>query len=120
MDDPAFVEPFRATLIPRAAVRRCRYTYLQLFRKSRYRLAMSGCAARSPTGSAGGGLPHPLGSRVPHATTLVKRLGAEHGFDGDYQGVKVYMRKHRERVVGMPTDPPGLHRRFEVLPGAQA
>jgi transposase len=54
------------------------------------------------------------------ASVIHERLVAEHGFDGHYQRVKVYVRENRERVVGMPADPPGLHRRFEVLAGAQA
>ena len=54
------------------------------------------------------------------AVTIYERLVAEHGFDGHYQRVKVYMRENRDRVVGIPADPQGLHRRFEVLPGAQA
>jgi transposase len=54
------------------------------------------------------------------AVTIYERLVAEHGFDGHYQRVKVYVRENRERVVGIPADPPDLHRRFEVLAGAQA
>src|SRR5512133_2398306 len=52
------------------------------------------------------------------AVTIYERLVAEHGFDGHYQRVKVYVRENRERLVGIPADPPGLHRRFEVLAGA--
>jgi transposase len=47
-------------------------------------------------------------------------LVAEHGFDGHYQRVKVYVGENRDRVVGIPAGPQGLHRRFEVLAGAQA
>jgi transposase len=54
------------------------------------------------------------------AVTIYERLVAEHDFDGHYQRVKVYVRENRDRVVGVPADPPNLHRRFEVLPGAQA
>jgi transposase len=54
------------------------------------------------------------------AVTIYERLVAEHGFDGHYQRVKVYVRENRDRVVAIPADPPGLHRRFEVLAGAQA
>jgi transposase len=54
------------------------------------------------------------------AVTIYERLVAEHGFDGHYQRVKVYVRENRERLVGIPADPPDLHRRFEVLAGAQA
>jgi transposase len=54
------------------------------------------------------------------ASVIHERLVAEHGFGGHYQRVKVYVRKNRERLVGAAGDPAGLHRRFEVLPGAQA
>jgi transposase len=54
------------------------------------------------------------------AVTVYERLVAEHGFDGHYQRVKVYVRENRERLVGDAGDLSGLHRRFEVLPGAQA
>ncbi|HET7517886.1 MAG TPA: IS21 family transposase [Actinomycetes bacterium] len=54
------------------------------------------------------------------ATVIYERLVAEHGFAGHYQRVKVYVRENRERLVGAGADPVGLHRRFEVLPGAQA
>ena len=54
-----------------------------------------------------------------------ERLVAEHGFCGHYQRVKVYIvkvyvRENRERRVGAADGPVGLHRRFEILPGAQA
>jgi transposase len=54
------------------------------------------------------------------ASVIHERLVTEHGFRGHYQRVKVYVRENRERVVGARVDPPELHRRFEVLPGAQA
>ncbi len=51
------------------------------------------------------------------ATTIHQRLVADHGFCGSYQRTKLYVAEARERL--WPT-PPELHRRFEVLPGAQA
>jgi transposase len=51
------------------------------------------------------------------ATTIHQRLVDEHGFAGSYQRVKVYVAEARERLW---PEPPELHRRFEVLPGAQA
>jgi transposase len=54
------------------------------------------------------------------ASVIHERLVAEHGFTGHYQRVKVYVRENRERLVAGARDPVGLHRRFEVLPGAQA
>jgi transposase len=54
------------------------------------------------------------------ASVIHERLVAGHGFAGHYQRVKVYVRENRERLVGAAGDPVGLHRRFEVLPGAQA
>jgi transposase len=54
------------------------------------------------------------------ASVIHERLATEHGFQGHYQRVKVYVRENRERLVGAAGDPVGLHRRFEVLPGAQA
>jgi len=49
-----------------------------------------------------------------------ERLVVEHGFDGHYQRVKVYVREHRARLAAADPAPAGFHRRFEVLPGAQA
>ena len=51
------------------------------------------------------------------ATTIHKRLVAEHGFGGSYQRTKLYVAEARERRC---PDPPDLHRRCEVLPGGQA
>ncbi len=51
------------------------------------------------------------------ATTIHQRLRDDHGFAGSYQRVKVYVAEARERLW---PEPPELHRRFEVLPGAQA
>jgi transposase len=49
-----------------------------------------------------------------------ERLVAEHGFDGHYQRVKVYVRENRARLTEAEPEPVGFHRRFEVLPGGQA
>src|SRR5512135_3742273 len=54
-----------------------------------------------------------------------ERLVAEHGFAGSYQRVKVYLAEARPRIaaeLAERDDNPlsGLHRRFEVVPGAQA
>jgi hypothetical protein len=52
-------------------------------------------------------------------SVIHERLVAEYGFTGNYQRVKMYLQSARERVAA------GLaerdeHRRFEVVPGAQA
>jgi transposase len=49
-----------------------------------------------------------------------ERLVAEHGFQGHYQRVKVYVRENRARLTDAELEPVGFHRRFEVLAGAQA
>ncbi|MGT2527239.1 IS21 family transposase [Streptomyces nojiriensis] len=53
-----------------------------------------------------------------------ERLVAEYGFAGTYQRVKLYMQEARPRIaqeLGIsPGELAGLHRRFEVEPGAQA
>jgi transposase len=49
-----------------------------------------------------------------------ERLVADHGFQGHYQRVKVYVRENRARLAAAEPEPAGFHRRFEVLPGAQA
>ncbi|MFC9293941.1 IS21 family transposase [Streptomyces sp. NPDC057011] len=53
-----------------------------------------------------------------------ERLVAEYGFTGTYQRVKLYMQEARPRIaqeLGIsPGELAGLHRRFEVVPGAQA
>lgn len=53
-----------------------------------------------------------------------ERLVAEYGFTGNYQRIKLYMQEARPRVaeeLGIsPSELAGLHRRFEVVPGAQA
>ncbi|MEV6986509.1 hypothetical protein AB0M95_35345 [Sphaerisporangium sp. NPDC051017] len=60
------------------------------------------------------------------AATVYERLVAEHGYGHSYQRVKLYVAQARPRVAaeqgtGVQADPMrGLHRRFEVTPGAQA
>jgi transposase len=54
------------------------------------------------------------------ASVIWERLVAEHGFTGHYQRVKVYVRENRARLTQAEPEPVGFHRRFEVLPGAQA
>ncbi|MGH3499520.1 MAG: IS21 family transposase [Nocardioidaceae bacterium] len=59
------------------------------------------------------------------ATTIHERLVAEYGFGYSYQRVKMYVAGARPRIAGelqAGDDSPlrGLHRRFEVVPGAQA
>ncbi len=54
------------------------------------------------------------------ASVIHERLVAEHGFTGHYQRVKVYVRENRARLTEAEPEPAGFHRRFEVLPGAQA
>jgi transposase len=60
------------------------------------------------------------------ASVIHERLADEHGFTGNYQRVKMYCAAARPRIrreLEERDDNPagrGLHRRFEVLPGAQA
>ena len=58
------------------------------------------------------------------ASVIHERLAAEYGFTGNYQRVKLYVQQARPRVaeeLGItPKELAGLHRRFEVIPGAQA
>ena len=54
-----------------------------------------------------------------------ERLVAEHGFTGSYQRVKMFLAEARPRIAAELDDGDeiplrGLHRRFEVVPGAQA
>jgi transposase len=57
-------------------------------------------------------------------TVIHERLVAEHGFTGNYQRVKMFLTEARPRITAEleADDNPltGLHRRFEVVPGAQA
>ena len=58
------------------------------------------------------------------ASVIHERLAAEYGFTGNYQRVKLYVQQARPRIaeeLGItPKELAGLHRRFEVVPGAQA
>lgn len=57
------------------------------------------------------------------ASVIHERLVAEHGFDGHYQRVKLYVAEARERLARdgeLESGLNGLHRRFEVIAGAQA
>ncbi|QMU67256.1 IS21 family transposase [Streptacidiphilus sp. P02-A3a] len=53
-----------------------------------------------------------------------ERLAQEYGFAINYQRVKIYLQEARPRIAGElginPGELAGLHRRFEVVPGAQA
>jgi transposase len=58
-------------------------------------------------------------------SVIHERLVAEHGFSGSYQRVKMFLAEARPAIaaeLGDADDSPltGLHRRFEVVPGAQA
>jgi transposase len=58
-------------------------------------------------------------------TVVHERLVAEHGFTGHYQRVKMFLAEARPMIAAelAETDEnqlTGLHRRFEVIPGAQA
>jgi len=57
-------------------------------------------------------------------TVIHERLVAEYGFTGHYQRVKMYLQEARPRIaeeLGIgPDELARLHRRFEVVPGAQA
>ena len=57
------------------------------------------------------------------ASVIHERLVADYGFDGSYQRVKLYVAEARKRIAaqdGQARPLVGLHRRFEVTPGAQA
>lgn len=59
------------------------------------------------------------------ASVIYERLVAEHGFTGHYQRVKMFVVDARPRIaleLAEDDDNPlaGFHRRFEVVPGAQA
>lgn len=58
-------------------------------------------------------------------TVIHERLVAENGFTGSYQRVKMHLADARPRVAAELAEADenplrGLHRRFEVVPGAQA
>ena len=56
------------------------------------------------------------------ASVIHERLVADHGFTGHYQRVKLYVADARQRLACDDADDrlSGLHRRFEVVAGAQA
>jgi transposase len=56
------------------------------------------------------------------ASVIHERLVAEHGFTGHYQRVKLYVAEARQRLARDDDEDrlSGLHRRFEVVAGAQA
>ncbi|WP_246140622.1 IS21 family transposase [Micromonospora olivasterospora] len=57
-------------------------------------------------------------------TVIHERLVEQYGFTGNYQRVKLYLQQARPRIAAelgiSPDQLAGLHRRFEVVPGAQA
>lgn len=57
-------------------------------------------------------------------TVIHERLVEQYGFTGTYQRVKLYLQEARPRIAAElgigPDELAGLHRRFEVVPGAQA
>jgi transposase len=58
-------------------------------------------------------------------TVIYERLVAEYGFAGHYQRVKMFLAETRPRITAELAERDenpvsGLHRRFEVIPGAQA
>ncbi|MFB9727606.1 IS21 family transposase [Haloechinothrix salitolerans] len=58
-------------------------------------------------------------------TVIHERLVAEYGYQHSYQRVKMYLQEARPRIAaelaaGDENPLSGLHRRFEVIPGAQA
>jgi transposase len=57
-------------------------------------------------------------------TVIHERLVGEYGFTGNYQRVKMYVQEARPRIAQelgfTPSELARLHRRFEVIPGAQA
>lgn len=57
-------------------------------------------------------------------TVIYERLVGEYGFAGNYQRVKMYLQEARPRIAAelgyTPAELARLHRRFEVVPGAQA
>ncbi len=58
-------------------------------------------------------------------TVIHERLVAEYGFTGHYQRVKMFLAEARPRIAAALEESDenplsGLHRRFEVVPGAQA
>jgi transposase len=58
------------------------------------------------------------------ASVIHERLVAQYGFPGHYQRVKMYLQEARPKIAEelgyTPSELARLHRRFEVVPGAQA
>lgn len=58
------------------------------------------------------------------AAVIHERLTAQYGFTGNYQRTKLYVQEARPRIaeeLGItPKELAGMHRRFEVIPGALA
>jgi transposase len=58
------------------------------------------------------------------SSVIHERLVRDYGFPGSYQRVKLYVQDARVRIAGelglAPGELAGMHRRFEVIPGAQA
>jgi transposase len=58
------------------------------------------------------------------ASVIHERLVESYGFTGNYQRVKLYLQEARPRIAQelgyTPSELARLHRRFEVVPGAQA
>jgi transposase len=58
------------------------------------------------------------------ASVIHERLVAQYGFPGHYQRVKMYLQEARPKIAEelgyKPSELARLHRRFEVVPGAQA
>jgi transposase len=58
------------------------------------------------------------------ASVIHERLVAQYGFTGHYQRVKMYLQEARPKIAEelgyTPSELARLHRRFEVVPGAQA
>ena len=80
-------------------------------------------AVDHPVHPAGGGVV--AGRLTIKGTVVHERLVAEHGFTGNYQRVKMFLAEARPRIAAELADADenplsGLHRRFEVVPGAQA
>jgi transposase len=64
------------------------------------------------------------GELLLKGTVIHERLVEQYGFTGNYQRVKLYLQEARPRIAAeleiAPDQLAGLHRRFEVVPGAQA
>lgn len=107
------------------------------WRTVRKYLAVDGVAVPPVAPSRAGSQPQVIAAFTPvvdawlradlglKASVIHERLVAEHGFTGSYQRVKMYAATARPRIAVEPEAEEenrlgGLHRRFEVLAGAQA